>query len=100
MQENVGSIDRWIRLGVGAGLLVTGASAVGRQRIKSAALIALGTALIETSITRVCPMNAALGLDTRRYDRNGARRQLSQTHANAVGQGESIGAAQRVPADS
>jgi uncharacterized membrane protein len=69
MQENVGMRDRWIRGVVGSALVGGGLAAVARQRpLTAAALTALGAVLLETAITRVCPVSALLGVDTRRWD--------------------------------
>src|SRR5512142_3092491 len=69
MQENVGTMDRWIRGVVGSLLIGGAATAVGRrQPLVAAALMATGAVLLETAITRVCPVNALLGVDTRHWD--------------------------------
>lgn len=63
MQCNVGGADRAARLVIGAGLLGGGLLVTDDARWRAAMLagsaIALGTA-----VTRYCPANALLGVDT------------------------------------
>ncbi|WP_420128595.1 YgaP family membrane protein [Longimicrobium sp.] len=68
MRENVGGADRALRAVAGPALLALGYSRWGGGSGKLAGLLAmLGGALItETAITRVCPLNEAMGVDTAR----------------------------------
>lgn len=45
--------------------MYSAARALGPGRLGPAALLALGALLVESAITRVCPLNHLLGLDTR-----------------------------------
>ena len=75
MQENVGQIDRWVRFALGGALVLGGLRALTRRRTFGGALALTGGALVlESAITRVCPVNALLGVDTRSWD--GAAEQL------------------------
>lgn len=75
MQENVGTIDRWVRVGVGGALVTVGLRRLAPRNFAPAALVTLGALVFESAITRVCPLNALLGIDTRVLDpRSGARR--------------------------
>lgn len=66
MQENVGDTDRWLRVAVGGALVLGAASSLGgRRALGPGLLLAGGALLLETAITRVCPLNAALGVDSR-----------------------------------
>lgn len=66
MQENVGDTDRWLRVAVGGALVLGAASTLGARRaLGPGLLLAGGALLLETAITRVCPLNAALGFDSR-----------------------------------
>ncbi len=68
MRENVGGADRTMRAVVGPALLALGYTRLGGSRGAPAGLLAmLGGALIaETAITRVCPLNELVGVDTAR----------------------------------
>ncbi len=68
MRENVGGMDRTMRLAVGPGLLALGYTALGGSRGRLPGLLAMiaGALVTETGITRVCPVNEAIGLDTAR----------------------------------
>lgn len=68
MRENVGGRDRRLRGIAGPALLFLGYNAFGgrRGRLKGLAAMLGGALLTETAITRVCPLNSALGIDTRR----------------------------------
>lgn len=68
MQENVGGIDyagRWV---LGPVLVGTALTKLGATKGRPAGLAALvgGALVIESAITRTCPLNAVLGIDTRR----------------------------------
>jgi hypothetical protein len=67
MQENVGSADRALRSIAGPLLLAVGFTTLrGRQgRLAGLATMIAGTLVIESAVTRVCPLNAMLSLDTR-----------------------------------
>jgi uncharacterized membrane protein len=68
MKENVGTTDRVVRSVLGPALLVLGYRRLGARRGRLAGLATMiaGTLVIESAVTRVCPLNAALGIDTRR----------------------------------
>ncbi|WP_437682065.1 YgaP family membrane protein [Sorangium sp. So ce131] len=67
MQENVGTLDRTARLVAGPLLMGLGATALGGLRGRPGGLAALvaGALIVESAITRVCPVNRLLGVDTR-----------------------------------
>lgn len=67
MKENVGKVDRIGRSVIGPALMGFGAIRWGGNRGEPAGLVAMvaGALIVESAITRVCPINAALGLDTR-----------------------------------
>jgi hypothetical protein len=67
MKENVGTADRTLRSLVGPALLVLGYSRLGGRHGRTAGLGAMiaGALVIESAVTRVCPLNAMLGIDTR-----------------------------------
>ncbi len=66
MKENVGHTDRALRSVAGPALLALGLTSLGARRGRLAGLLALigGALITETAITRVCPLNEALGIDT------------------------------------
>jgi uncharacterized membrane protein len=68
MKENVGTTDRVVRSVLGPALLVLGYRRLGARRGRLAGLATMiaGTLVIESAVTRVCPLHAALGIDTRR----------------------------------
>jgi len=66
MQENVGNTDRLLRIGIGASLATFGLLRLKSGRLGPALLFASGALLLESAITRVCPVNALLGIDTRK----------------------------------
>lgn len=68
MRENVGGADRALRAVAGPALLALGYGRWGGGGGRLTGLLAmLGGALItETAITRVCPLNEAMGVDTAR----------------------------------
>jgi hypothetical protein len=68
MKENVGRRDRILRIVVGSSLLAIGYGLMNRNRAAGATALAWGAMVTETAITRVCPINALLGIDTRRWD--------------------------------
>jgi len=66
MQENVGNVERWGRAALGSVLIAGSIRAIMRKRpTAAAALGATGAVLLETAITRVCALNALLGIGTR-----------------------------------
>ena len=76
MEPNVGGVDRTVRLVLGLVLLVLGVAgyaglvwvAVGPlpQFLTSVLLALLGAVLLVTGLTRQCPINRLLGVDTTR----------------------------------
>ena len=70
MKENVGRIDQTLRSVIAPVLLVLGYTTLNGKRGGTIGLIAMisGALLVESAITRVCPINALLGVDTRRLD--------------------------------
>jgi len=68
MRENVGGADRLVRAAAGPALLLLGYARWGGRDGELPGLLAmLGGALItETAVTRVCPLNEVLGVDTAR----------------------------------
>jgi hypothetical protein len=67
MKENVGSIDRAVRSVLGPAMLVLGYTGLGGNKGKPLGLMTIlaGCSLIESAITRVCPLSALFGIDTR-----------------------------------
>ncbi len=67
MQENVGTADRAVRSVVGPALMAAGYTWLGGREGRAEGLAAMvaGALIIESAITKVCPTNAALGIDTR-----------------------------------
>jgi hypothetical protein len=59
--RNVGSTERFVRLGVAVIAAITAARASGWSR---AALNTLATAGLTTGLTRYCPVNQAIGRDS------------------------------------
>jgi hypothetical protein len=70
MKENVGRKDRNMRRIVGPLLLLMGYRMWNAKRRRTLALatIVAGSMVSETAVTRVCPLNALLGIDTTRKD--------------------------------
>ena len=68
MKENVGGADRAVRAVLGPALAAAGAVEVarGRRPIAAAAVLVAGALIAESAITRVCPLNELLGVDTSR----------------------------------
>lgn len=68
MRENVGGADRVGRAVVGPALMALGLTWLGATRGSAVGLLATvgGALLAETAITRVCPLNEVLGIDTAR----------------------------------
>lgn len=66
MKENVGRIDRIVRSFVGPALAGFGYMELRRRNIVLGAIgVAVGAIVAETAVTRVCPLNALFGIDTR-----------------------------------
>ncbi len=67
MKENVGKKDRLIRSIAGPALIGIGYTALdGRKgNIAGLATIVAGALLAESALTKVCPVNGILGIDTR-----------------------------------
>jgi hypothetical protein len=65
MTRNVGGTDRGVRLVLGA-VLVAIAIFVALPGYWELVPFLIGVALLATAISRYCPVNAALGVDTRR----------------------------------
>lgn len=69
MQENVGNRERWVRVAIGSGLVLAGVRGLARSgRFLPATLIACGSVVLDTAITRVCPLNAAFGAGQNGWD--------------------------------
>ena len=68
MRENVGGADRGMRAVLGPALVAMGAAGMtrGRNPLASAAALVTGALITETAVTRVCPLNEVLGVDTAR----------------------------------
>lgn len=66
MEENVGGADRAFRFLSGPALIGIGYGVLGGRRGSTAGLITMlaGVLTLESAITRVCPANDLLGLDT------------------------------------
>jgi len=66
MRENVGGADRVARFVIGPVLMGIGLVQLGSRRGRALAALALvaGAAVLESGITRVCPVSRLLGLDT------------------------------------
>lgn len=67
MKENVGRADRAARGVLGPALMSLGYGRLGGREGQAAGLLTMvsGAVLIESAVTRVCPINALLGIDTR-----------------------------------
>ena len=68
MRENVGGADRVARAVAGPALVLLGFAKWGGRRGEPVGLLLMlgGAILAETAITRVCPLNEVLGVDTAR----------------------------------
>lgn len=78
MKENVGNTDRLIRVAVATALGAAGVRWLqknkkrrknGKTLAPAAAFLAGSAALLESAVTRVCPVNGLLGIDTRSGER-------------------------------
>jgi hypothetical protein len=65
MRENVGHTDRIVRSILGPGLFAVGLHQLLGSRWLGLLGVVAGTLVTETAVTRVCPLNTALGIDTR-----------------------------------
>ena len=70
MKENVGRTDQALRSIAGPVLLAVGYTWLGGRRGRTSGLLAMvsGALILESAITRTCPLNALLGIDTSRSD--------------------------------
>jgi hypothetical protein len=72
MECNVGGTDRYMRLGLGAVLLVVGVLALAggtagesmAMTVLTTLVIAVGAVFLVTGAVTFCPINSALGIDT------------------------------------
>jgi hypothetical protein len=66
MKENVGRMDRFLRMVAGPALLYMGYNRLNAKRGRGAGLAALvaGTLISGTAVTKTCPFNALFGVDT------------------------------------
>ncbi|HET7230645.1 MAG TPA: DUF2892 domain-containing protein [Longimicrobium sp.] len=66
MRENVGGADRTFRLVAGPMLMALGYARLGGRDGGVGGILAMlaGALITETAITRVCPVNEALNVDT------------------------------------
>ncbi len=67
MKENVGRIDRMARSIAGPALMALGYRQLGGRTGHRAGLAAMvgGALLVESAVTRVCPLSALFGVDSR-----------------------------------
>jgi uncharacterized membrane protein len=67
MKENVGDAERMLRAVAGPALMALGFFRLGAWRGSTLGLATMigGALVLESAITRVCPLNALLGIDTR-----------------------------------
>jgi hypothetical protein len=67
MRENVGRVDQVARWIAGPALMSLGYRRLGGRRGRKAGLAAMvgGALLVESATTRVCPLNALMGIDSR-----------------------------------
>ena len=65
MKENVGFFDRVVRSVLGAGLVTIGATSLREAPVVGLVAAVAGALVLESAVTRVCPLNGALGIDTR-----------------------------------
>lgn len=70
MHENVGDRDRMLRSIAGPAMMGLGLTVLGARQGRPLGLLATvaGALIVESAITRVCPLNAAIGIDTREHD--------------------------------
>lgn len=67
MRENVGRKDRVIRSVLGPGMVAVGYSRLGGKEGRPLGLLMMmaGVSVSESAITRVCPLSALFGIDSR-----------------------------------
>jgi hypothetical protein len=67
MKENVGRTDQRIRSIVGPFLILAGYRTLKKRHRRTIALAAMigGALILESAITRTCPINDLIGIDTR-----------------------------------
>jgi hypothetical protein len=67
VKENVGTTDRLLRAALGPALMLAGYTRLGGRHGDPAGLAAIvaGVLVVESAITKVCPVNALAGIDTR-----------------------------------
>ncbi len=72
MKENVGRADQAWRSIAGPLLVYAGYSRLQGKKGRAAGLAAMigGALIAESAVTRTCPLNEALGIDTRRKTRS------------------------------
>jgi len=88
MKENVGRVDRLGRAVIGPALAAFGYTRLGGRAGRVSGLVAMitGVLIVESAITRVCPVNALLGLDTRtKRERERDLHALVQAHRRPAG---------------
>jgi uncharacterized membrane protein len=59
-------VDRGVRAVLGPALVAWGAADLRRSPARGAAAMVAGALIAESALTRVCPLNEALGVDTAR----------------------------------
>jgi hypothetical protein len=71
VQENVGDRDQQLRWLLGSGLVVAALGPLGARegRVRGLGALVGGALVLESAITRTCPVSAWLGIDTRERDR-------------------------------
>jgi hypothetical protein len=74
VKENVGRTDQAIRAFVGPGLLIAGLTLLKGKRGRPLGLAAMigGAMISETALTRTCPLNELLGIDTNKIENSTA----------------------------
>jgi hypothetical protein len=65
MKENVGHADRMVRLVLGPALMGIGVGMMGRGGLTGVVTLVAGVLVLESGITRTCPLNHLAGIDTR-----------------------------------
>lgn len=82
MRENVGNRDKMVRSIVGPALIGLGYTYFkGRHgNLGGLASIVAGTLIFESAITRTCPVNALLGVDTKKFDREDEELGMNLVH--------------------
>lgn len=80
MKENVGKLDQAIRGIAGPSLMLAGYTALGGGKGRPLGLLSMmaGAVVLESAVTRVCPVNTALKIDSR------SPRQRLEDHRMAI----------------